>query len=59
MGVVRAPRDADEPEAPHDFTFHLEHGAGIIFVSDTVLDWYPPVQTWLEGRRPVSHFLRV
>ena len=33
--------------------------AGIIFFLDTVLDWYPPVQTWLEGRRPVSHFLRV
>ena len=25
--------------------------AGIIFVSDTILDWYPPVQTWLDGRR--------
>ena len=25
--------------------------AGIIFVSDNILDWYPPVQTWLDGRR--------
>jgi dynein heavy chain len=24
--------------------------AGIIFVSDTVLDWFPPVQTWLASR---------
>ena len=23
--------------------------AGIIWVSDNTLDWYPPVQTWLDG----------
>ena len=26
--------------------------AGIIYVSDTVLGWLPPVQTWLDNRRP-------
>ena len=26
--------------------------AGIIWVSDNILDWYPPVQTWLDTRRP-------
>ena len=25
--------------------------AGIIYVSDSVLGWAPPVQTWLDGRR--------
>ena len=26
--------------------------AGIIYVSDSVLGWVPPVATWLESRRP-------